>query len=179
MYGGLARVLSGERRHGMPVARERAIQLSYNPYLVMKIHSLNILAVLGGLSLAVATPAFASDAEDMFHRMDLNGDKKVTTAENLQFAEAMFQQSDADRDGKVSVAECESSSAKDGKEVDKQATVTHMRLVDTDGDGQINKVENAAFAKNAFTRGDKNSDGVLTEGEFEEAHQAMKKERKD
>jgi Ca2+-binding EF-hand superfamily protein len=53
-----------------------------------------------------------------------------------------------------------------------------MRLVDTDGDGQINQMENSAFSKNAFTRADRNSDGVLTEGEFEDAHQAMKKELK-
>jgi Ca2+-binding EF-hand superfamily protein len=146
----------------------------------MKNHSLKSIALLAGsLSLAAVTPAFASDAEDMFHRMDLNGDKKVTTTENLQFAETMFKQSDADRDGKISAAECESASAKHDKKVDKQATVTHMRLVDTDGDGQINGTENTAFAKNTFTRADRNSDGVLTEGEFEEAHQAMKKERKD
>jgi len=145
----------------------------------MKNHSLRSLVAIAGISLAATTPVLASDAEDMFHRMDLNGDKKVTTTENLQFAETMFKQSDADHDGKVSAAECESASARDNKKVDKQETVTHMRLVDTDGDGQISSSENLAFAKNAFTRGDKNSDGVLTEGEFEEAHQAMKKERKD
>ena len=144
----------------------------------MKNHSLKSLLVVGGLSLAVVTPVFASDAEDMFRRMDLNGDKKVTTTEHAQFAEMKFKQADADRDGRLSAAECESDHTVDNKKVDKQATVTHMRLVDTDGDGLINSSENTAFAKNAFTRGDKNSDGVLTEDEFEAAYKAMKKELK-
>ena len=64
------------------------------------------------------------------------------------------------------------------EKVNKKPTVTYMRLVDTDGDGLINEEESAAHGKNAFTRADQNSDGVLNEDEFEDAHQAMKKELK-
>lgn len=144
----------------------------------MKNHSLKSLVVVGGLSLAAVIPAFASDAEDMFKRMDTNGDQKVTSLEHAQFAETMFTQSDADRDGKVSAAECESAQAKHDQKVDKEATVTHMRLVDTDNDGQISQAENTANAKNMFTRADKNSDGVLSEDEVEDGHDEMKKELK-
>lgn len=144
----------------------------------MKNQSHKCLLVIGGLSLALVLPAVASEAEDMFHRMDSNGDKKVTTIEHAQFAENQFKQADADFDGKVSAAECESAATRDKKKVDKKATVTHMRLVDTDGDGQISATENATYAKNAFTRADKNSDGVLVEDEFEKAFHAMKEELK-
>jgi Ca2+-binding EF-hand superfamily protein len=144
----------------------------------MKNHSLKFLAAVGGLSLAAISPAFASDAEDMFHRMDTNGDKKVTSLEHAQFAETMFKQSDADHDGKVSAAECESASAAHDKKVDQKATVAHMRIVDTDRDGQISATENTAFAKSTFARADKNADGSLTEDEVEDAHKAMKKEIK-
>ncbi len=141
----------------------------------MKNHSLKFLV---GLSLAAISPAIASEPEDMFKRMDTNGDKKVTSTEHAQFAETTFRQSDADSDGQVSAAECESAQAKHDKKIDKQATATHMRLVDTDGNGQISQMEHTAHAKSAFTRADKNNDGVLTEDEVEVFHKTMKKEMK-
>lgn len=131
--------------------------------------------------LAAGSTAFASDAEDMFKRMDLNGDKKVTPAEHSQFAQSSFQQSDTDHDGKVSAAECEVAQAAHDKKmkIDKKATDAHLRQVDTDGDGQISASENSAFEKTSFARADKNNDGVLSEDEFESAYKAMKKEMKD
>jgi Ca2+-binding EF-hand superfamily protein len=147
----------------------------------MKNHSIKSIVIIGSLSLAAVSTAFASEAEDMFKRMDLNGDKKVTAAEHAQFAELSFQQSDADHDGKVSAAECEAAQATYDKKakIDKRATEAHLRQVDADGDGQISQTENAAFAQSAFARADKNGDGSLSEGEFESAHKAMKKEMKD
>jgi Ca2+-binding EF-hand superfamily protein len=145
----------------------------------MNHHSLKSLLIAAGLSVAVTSPILASEAEDLFKRMDTNGDGRITSAEHAQSAETMFKQSDADRDGKVSAAECESAQMKHGDKVDKQAAATHLRQVDTDGDGQINSRENSTFARNAFARADKNSDGILSEDEFEDAHQAMKKELKD
>ncbi|HWA28407.1 MAG TPA: hypothetical protein VG734_22345 [Lacunisphaera sp.] len=144
----------------------------------MKNQSSRFLVIVGGLSLALALPAFASEAEDLFHRMDGNGDKKVTTIEHATFAENQFKQADADYDGKVSAAECESAATTDKKKVDKQATVTHMRLVDTDGDGQISQAENTEYARKSFVRADRNSDGVLTEDEFEKFYHATKEELK-
>jgi Ca2+-binding EF-hand superfamily protein len=133
----------------------------------------------GTFSLAAVSPVLASEAEDLFKRMDTNGDGRVTSVEHAQSAETMFKQSDVDRDGKVSAAECESAQAAHDEKIDKKATALHMRQVDTDGDGQISANENNAFAKNAFLRADKNSDGSLSEDEFEAAHKAMKKELKD
>lgn len=141
---------------------------------------LKSLVIAAGCSLAAASPVLAaSDAENLFKRMDTNSDGRVTSAEHAQSAETMFKQSDADRDGKVSAAECESAQATHGDKINKQATAAHMRQVDTDGDGQINANENSVFAKNAFARADKNNDGSLSEDEFEAAHKAMKKELKD
>jgi Ca2+-binding EF-hand superfamily protein len=147
----------------------------------MKNQSLKSLIVIGGLSMAAISTAFASDAEDMFKRMDVNGDKKVTSAEHAQFAETMFKQSDSDGSGKVSAAECEAAQAAHDKnmKIDKKATAAHLRLVDTDGDGQISASENSAFEKTSFARADKNNDGVLSEDEFEAAYKAMKKDLKD
>lgn len=150
-----------------------------NPLIPMNHPSLKSLLIAGGLFLAAASPILASEAEDLFKRMDTNGDGRLTSVEHAQSAETMFKQSDADRDGKVSAAECESAQATHDGKIDKKATALHMRQVDTDGDGQINATENNAFAKSAFLRADKNSDGVLSEDEFEAAHKAMKKELKD
>ena len=84
-----------------------------------------------------------------------------------------------DRNGKVSAAECEAAQATHDKKIDKKATAAHLRIVDTDSDGQISNAENAAYAKSAFVRADKNSDGSLNEDEVEDAHKAMKKEMKN
>lgn len=147
----------------------------------MKIQSLKSLVIVGGLSMTAFSTAFASDAEDMFKRIDLNGDKKVTSMEHAQFAETMFKQSDTDGDGKVSAAECDSAQATHDKKmkIDKKATAAHLRMVDTDGDGQISATENSAFEKTSFARADKNNDGVLSENEFESAYKAMKKDMKE
>lgn len=145
----------------------------------MKTHYFKSLLLVSGLTLAAGSTAIAGEAQDMFKRMDVNGDKRVTSSEHTQFAETMFKQSDADRDGKVSAAECESAQTCDNHKIDKKATAAHMRLVDTDGDGQISQTENSTFEKNAFTRADKNTDGMLSEDEVEDAYKAMKKELKD
>lgn len=145
----------------------------------MKSHSFKTILAVGSFSLAALAPAaFASDAEDAFKRMDTNGDGKVTSVEHATFSETMFKQSDADHDGKVSAAEWESASAAHSKKIHKEETAAFMRQVDTDGDGQISASENAAFAKSAFARADKNSDGVLNEDECEAAHKEMKKSLK-
>ncbi|HEY8994687.1 MAG TPA: hypothetical protein VIM71_08505 [Lacunisphaera sp.] len=147
----------------------------------MKNQYLKSIIVLSGLLIVAGSTAFAGEAEDMFKRMDLNGDKKVTPAEHAQFAELSFQQSDADHDGKVSAAECEAAQVTHDKKmkVDKKATEVHLRQVDTDSDGQISAKENSAYEKTSFARADKNNDGLLTEDEFESAYKAMKKEMKD
>jgi len=143
----------------------------------MKKHSLLTL-VLGCFSLAAFTSAGASEAEDKFKQMDANGDGRVTAAEYERFHEMKFQRSDLDRDGKLSAAECESAEAMDGRKVDKQAVATHLRIVDTDADGQISKSEADTYARSTFARADRNGDGALSEGEFEDAYSAMKKESK-
>lgn len=145
----------------------------------MKTTSFQSLLVAGGLALAVTAPVSASEAEDLFKRMDTDRDGRVTSLEHAQSAETMFKQSDADRDGKVSAAECEAAQSMHGDKIDKKAAATHVRQVDTDGDGQISVQESSTFARNAFVRADKNSDGVLSEDEFEAAHKAMKKEMKN
>jgi Ca2+-binding EF-hand superfamily protein len=115
----------------------------------------------------------------MFKRMDSDGNGKVSAAEHAAFAETMFKQSDTNYDGQVSVAECNAAQAAHGKKIKQNAAATHVRLVDTDGSGQISAAENEAFAKSAFARADKNGDGSLSEDEVEDAHKAMEKEMKD
>lgn len=145
----------------------------------MKNQTLKSVLLLAGLSCASALTVRASEAEDMFKRMDINGDKEVTSLEHANWSQAMFDQADADHDGKISAAECESASTRDGKKVDKHATVAHMKLLDTDGDGQISKEENATFSRLEFTRADKDGNGSLNEDEVEAAFKAMKKQLKD
>ena len=144
----------------------------------MKNHSLKSMLIASGLVLTATSPVFGSEAEDMFKHMDSDGDGKVTGVEHAAWAETMFRQTDSNYDGQVSIAECDSAQvARDGK-ADQKASAIHLRQVDSDGNGQISATENAAFAKSAFVRADKNGDNVLSEDEVEKAHKAMKKEMK-
>ena len=115
----------------------------------MKNHSIKSIIIVGGLSLAAVSTVFASEAEDTFKRMDLNGDKKVTSAEHAQFAELSFQQSDADHDGKVSAAECEAAQATYDKKakIDKKATEAHLRQVLLDAQWQKCEADKAGGEK--------------------------------
>lgn len=145
----------------------------------MKNHSIKSIIATAGLVLAATSPAFASEAEDAFKRMDSDGNGKVTAVEHAAYAETMFKQSDTNYDGQLSAAECNAAQAAHGKKVKKGAVSTHIRLVDTDANGQISVSENETYARSTFTRADKNADGVLSEDEVEDAHKAMKKEMKD
>lgn len=145
----------------------------------MKNHYFKSVFLVSGLALGAASPVFASPAEDAFKRMDTDGNGKVTAVENALFAEIMFKQSDTNYDGQVSAAECDSAQAAHGNKVDPKASARHLRIVDTDGSGQISASENAAFAQGEFARADKNGDGVLSEDEVEAQYKAMKKEMKD
>ena len=145
----------------------------------MKNYTIKFVIASAGLVLAATSPAFASDAEDAFKRMDSDGNGKVTAVEHAAFAETMFKQSDTNYDGQLSSAECTAAQAAHGKKVKKDATSNHIRLVDSDGSGQISVAENQSYAKSSFARADKNADGVLSEDEVEDAHKAMEKELKN
>lgn len=140
----------------------------------------SLLAVSSGLAVVAFVPsAVASEAEDMFHKMDLNNDKVVTSLEYANFADAMFKQTDSDQDGQVSAAEClAAQSAAGKKKVDQKAVAAHMQLVDADHDGQISRAEHETFVRQEFTRADRNGNGSLDEDEVEDAHRAMEKQMK-
>jgi len=150
----------------------------------MNTHSLKSALLVSGLVLAAGSPLIGSEAEDMFKRMDADGNGQVTAVEHAQFAENKFKQSDTNYDGQVSAAECTAAEVayhkknKMDEKVEK-ATAAHIRLVDTDGNGQISSSENATFARNAFAKADKNGDQLLSEDEVEDAHKEMKKEAKE
>jgi Ca2+-binding EF-hand superfamily protein len=147
----------------------------------MNTHPTKSVLVISGLLLAAAAPLVGSEAEDMFKRMDADGNGQVTAVEHAQFAENKFKQSDTNYDGQVSAAECNAAEAAYHKKnkVDEKATAAHIRLVDTDGNGQISTSENATFARNAFAKADKNGDQLLSEDEVEDAHKEMKKDAKE
>ena len=140
---------------------------------------INVNAVASHLPSSKAATEAAPLVEHLAKRVDTNHDGKVTSAEHAAFAETMFNETDADHDGSVSAAECDSEQAKHGDKVDRAASAAHLRVVDTDGSGQISASENAAYAASNFARADKNGDGSLSEKEVEAFHKIMKKEMKN
>lgn len=50
----------------------------------------------------------------------------------------------------------------------------HMKMMDSNGDGQVTSAEHARAAKTMFTKMDANSDGKVTAAEMDAAHPLMK-----
>jgi len=55
----------------------------------------------------------------------------------------------------------------------------YMKMVDTNGDGQVSAQEHAAAAAKRFAKMDANGDGMVTKEEMKAMHKKYKKHKKD
>lgn len=128
------------------------------------------IAALAVSSVAITSAVYAHKgsgprAEQMFERMDANGDQAVTLDEAQTFAAARFTSMDSNGDGVVDRAERRQMRGGRGAE--------RFARLDTDGDGLISKAEMTAQrgerAEKRFAKLDQNADGFISS---EEAMQA-------
>ena len=128
------------------------------------------IAALAVSSVAITSAVSAHKgkgprAEQMFERMDANGDQAVTLDEAQTFAAARFTSMDSNGDGVVDRAEHQQMRRGRGAE--------RFARLDTDGDGLISKAEMTAErgerAEKRFAKLDQNADGFISS---EEAMQA-------
>ncbi|HEX2657981.1 MAG TPA: hypothetical protein VHU40_06900, partial [Polyangia bacterium] len=135
------------------------------------------MASLGGQPAASAH----GDKDAMFHKMDANGDGKISQEEHAAGAKAMFDAMDADHNGTVTEAEMTAGHEKmmgqaGDKSGDKKAphhemsSADKIKAVDTNGDGKLTAAEHEAGSKMMFDKMDTDHDGSLTKAEFASGH---------
>jgi hypothetical protein len=134
-------------------------------------------AVLGVSALLVSQVASAhkADGEQMFQKMDTDGDGKISAAEHAAGAESMFDKMDANKDGKVTAAEMDAAHEHIAGKTAKphMSSADKIRVVDTNGDGVLSREEHVAGAKMMFDRMDTDKDGFLSKAEFDAGHAKM------
>lgn len=137
------------------------------------------------LSLAALPCAFAGHTEEhsadaMFKSMDTDGDGRVSRAEHAAGAKKMFDEMDANHDGSVTAAEMTACHEMKGDKPAKDAmsSADKIKVMDTNGDGQLSKAEHDAGADAMFTKMDTDGDGFLSASECKAGHDGMMKNKK-
>lgn len=137
--------------------------------------TLGLILLLGASSLALAAPGGARDAdraemrEEMFNRLDADGDGQFT-AEDLENQAALrFEENDTNGDGFLSSDEMKAAAEQRLSERAERMSTRMMDRLDEDGDGRLSLEEASAGGKRSgrmFERADANGDGVITRAEF-------------
>lgn len=125
------------------------------------------------LGCVLALPAFA--ATDIFARMDVDRDGRVSAQEHAMGSRGMFVAMDANKDERVTAAEMTAAQAKITGESDAggMTSAEKIKVVDGDGDGVLTAAEHAAGSKALFEKMDRNNDGRLSRREFEAGHDKL------
>jgi len=129
----------------------------------------------------VALPARADNKDDKFKMMDTDGDGKISRDEYAAGSKKMFDKMDADKNGKVTAAEMEAHHQQmTGKKAGQteMTTTEKIKMVDSNGDGELTVEEFETGAKTMFDKMDTNHDGYLTRAELEAGHKMMMKKGK-
>lgn len=154
------------------------------------IRLVGVLAATALLGLPVGGTARAHADDQMFMRMDTNGDGKISPAEHATAAKNMFDVMDANHDGKVTAAEMTAAhdkvvgakaepakadkAARSAKESGHELSAAEkIKAVDADGDGVLTAAEHAAGSQRMFDTMDTDHDRALSKNELREGHARM------
>jgi EF-hand domain pair len=165
---------------GCPSSQQRKPSMSQ----IQRMRTLYPLAAIA-VALAIAPAAFADDmvsfatggyarglrTMDEMHKIDTDGDGKVSKAEWLAYQEKVFTALDKDMDGKVDEKEFMTPSSTmvsfaTGGYARGLQTKEMMHRIDTDGDGTVSREEFIAYQTKVFDMMDKNHSGSLGPQEF-------------
>ncbi len=137
--------------------------------------TLGVILALGASSYAVAAPGEGRSAdraemrEEMFNRLDGNGDGQFTREDLEAHAASRFEENDTNGDGFLSADELQAATQKRLSERAERMSARMLERLDEDGDGQLSFEEASAGGKRSermFERADADGDGVITRTEF-------------
>ncbi|MDJ0992120.1 MAG: EF-hand domain-containing protein [Dinoroseobacter sp.] len=150
--------------------------------------TLGLVSLIGASSLAIAAPGGARDGdraemrEEMFNRLDTDGDGQFTREDLEGQAEIRFQDNDTNGDGFLSAGEIKTATEKRLSERAERMSARMLERLDRDEDGQLSLEEATADGKRGdrmFERADANGDGVITRAEFMSAERPQGRFHRD
>ncbi len=137
------------------------------------------------LAVTVLPCAFAGhtgehSADAMFKSMDTDGDGRISRTEHAAGAKKMFDKMDANHDGIVTAAEMTACHDMDGDKSakDEMSSAEKIKVIDTNGDGQLSRAEHDTGTDTMFTKMDTDADGFLSPTECAAGHEKMMKDKK-
>lgn len=117
-------------------------------------------------------PAPAKPPPTSFAGMDSDGDGSISEAEHQASAAAMFSAMDWNGNSMVSAAEMDTALAPLGGST-AMSSADKIKVVDSNGDGMLAKVEYVAGTAAMFDTMDVDRSGTLSEAEYDAGHKAM------
>jgi len=138
-------------------------------------HHAALAAATGSLALAFAAQA----GGDKMQTMDTNKDGMISAAEHTAGARQMFLKMDVDGDGRVTATEMDAVHGMQagGTPAPSMSSADKIKTIDADHDGAITAAEHEAGSRGMFTRMDVNGDGNLTAAEMQAGHQKTMEEQ--
>lgn len=107
-----------------------------------------------------------------FAKMDSDGDGSLTAKEHASAAAGMFAAMDGDENGSVTAAEMDAAQSAIGGSSG-MSSADKIKVVDTNNDGMLSRKEHVDGSAAMFAKMDGDSDGALTQIEFDAGHKAM------
>lgn len=125
------------------------------------------------MGCVLALPAFA--ATDLFAKMDVDRDGRISAQEHAMGSRGMFVAMDADKDERVTAAEMTAAQARITGEAASggMTSAEKIKVVDGDRDGVLTAAEHAAGSRAMFAKMDRNNDGRLSRREFNAEHEKL------
>ena len=144
-----------------------------NPWL--KLSGVGLAALLGLGAPAVALAG--GDADAKFKAMDTNGDGRISEDEFEALSDRKFVEIDVNRDGRVTVMEMDNYKARvHPNKTDKggwparYTSAAEIKKIDVNSDGSVTEDEFETAAETKFDKIDTDGDDYLTITEWQEGH---------
>lgn len=144
-----------------------------NPWL--KLSGVGLAALLGLGAPAVALAG--GDADAKFKAMDTNGDGKISEDEFEALSDRKFVEMDVNRDGRVTVMEMDNYKARvhpnkadKGGWAPRYTSSAEIKKIDVNSDGSVTEEEFETAAEAKFDKIDTDGDDYLTLTEWQAGH---------